>query len=126
MEHEVDSSTSSSSSSSSSSASAQSDDYEGTACPPVPFVEGVRVVDASRLDTYNRWRVKCPAHDDCFKHRNRGPRQTKRHGELEPIAYLGVWLSKADMYATKQMHLSRCHPTHAQIDAYLKEHNHFR
>ncbi len=53
---------------------------------------------------YIRKSVRCPLHLDCRKYRNCHQRQCARLGDLEPIAYLGLWLKDAHCYPDKKSH----------------------
>ena len=69
---------------------------------PVHYLHGGLPVfkeDATGTDQYCRFRISCPldgkGHVQCSRRRNCGPQQTRTYGEVEPLAFLGVWAKKA-------------------------------
>ncbi len=57
-------------------------------------------------DAYRRLVVKCPWHPNCTRRRNTGARQTERLGELEPLWYLGAWLSRGQNFLGRDDHMA--------------------
>ena len=57
-------------------------------------------------DAYRRLVVKCPWHPNCTRRRNTGARQTERLGELEPLWYLGAWLSSGQNFLGRDDHMA--------------------
>ena len=47
--------------------------------------------DAETGDLYQNWQFLCPHHDNCEKTKGATPRNIKKHGFLQPIAYLHAW-----------------------------------
>ncbi len=97
-----------------------------------PFLEGVRVVveqheAPGEREYYRRLVVRCPACSErhrevgrpaCCKRRNCGPKTMAVHGELEPWAYLGVWLAAAGRLATRSEHQA-FRPSRRDVAAYI-------
>eukprot|EP00974_Lingulodinium_polyedra_P091904 8908153-Lingulodinium_polyedra.AAC.1 len=67
---------------------------------------------------YKRLRVACNLHAGCLKYRSIGHRQTARRGKLEPVAYLGAWLSAARKFRTAKQHVA-FKPSNQDIDDFL-------
>ena len=92
-------------------------------------VEGVAVSveqhgQLGELRSYRRLVVVCPCgeHRDgkpCVKKRNTGTRQTSAIGQLEPLAFLGAWLSARDNFATRDEHVAHA-PSQAAVRAYAE------
>ena len=67
--------------------------------------------------TYKNWSFlcpKCPKSDGCKKTRGVGPYSTKRHGDLEPLAFLHAWRDVAVPCGKTHRHIS---PSAEEIDA---------
>ena len=71
--------------------------------------------------------VKCPlqgkapgCHGQCSKLRGRGLKQTERHGEWEPVAFLLAWCRRADRHDTRSQHVHDP-PTEEEVDRAFEE-----
>ena len=67
---------------------------------------------------YENWILKCPHHTNCERTRGCGVFATKRHAELEPLAFLHAWRD-VDVPPGKKHRL--CNPTTEQLDAQMAE-----
>ena len=64
-------------------------------------------------DGYANWTFLCPKHEACQKTRGVGEFSTRRHGKVEPLAFLHAW---RDMDVPIGKSHRRCAPTMAQVD----------
>lgn len=67
---------------------------------------------------YSNYHFLCPHHDDCSRTMGLGPRNTKRHGPLEPLAFLHAW---RDLPPGEQGHRKTPVPQ-ALVTAFFLEH----
>ena len=70
-------------------------------------------------NAYDKWIMTCPRHEHCQKTRGVGAFSTRRHGELEPLAFLHAW---RDMDVTPGRTHLRCTPTQVATDHQMGEH----
>ncbi len=71
---------------------------------------------------YLRVHVTCPFHRNCKKSRNQHERQCSLVGELEPYAYLGLWLKAGQQMADRDMHIKKFpEPTKEELEGYLRQ-----
>ncbi|MCP4242821.1 MAG: hypothetical protein GY772_19890 [bacterium] len=102
-----------------------------TSRAPVREVEGRPVFleeNAGNSGYYRRYLVRCPlasgAHAEgsarCVKKRGTGFAQTRRFGQLEPVAFLGVWLRAASEFGTRAQHMAFV-PPEASVEQYMRE-----
>jgi len=73
---------------------------------------------------YPNWILWCPrpGHEQCHKSRGTTIDCTRRHGDIEPLAYLHAWIPK-DPPNAGDTHRSRgCNPSTAEVDAYVEAH----
>ena len=96
-------------------------------------VEGVQVTQEQHgqpgeVGAYQRLIVHCPCSGNihagrapCVKKRNVGLRQTANFGQLEPYAFLGVWLRERENFASRDLHLAYV-PNKASVASYMREH----
>lgn len=99
-------------------AGAMSDDWDGWP----RLVDGARVRRSSWDEpgkSYVRFSLVCTYHSRCEKYRNAGESQTRRHGRMEPFAYLAAW-HKLGAACPARAHI-RQKPTMAQQEAWLRE-----
>ena len=74
-----------------------------------------------RKAAYRRWIIRCDFHDSCEAKRT--TQACKRHGALEPIAYLMVWHEAGrHVGPDKSAHRDVPKPTSVQIDEWIAEH----
>ena len=82
----------------------------------------VRYEDHVKRDgtVYSNWQMICPHHRDikCVRTLGLGPTNTRRHGPLQPLAFLHVW---RDLPPGEDGH-RKTDPTQAQVTAYFNEH----
>ena len=76
-------------------------------------------VGGSSSNSYDNWIMTCPRHEHCQKTRGVGAFSTRRHGELEPLAFLHAW---RDMDVPPGRTHRRCTPTQVAIDHQMGEH----
>ena len=68
---------------------------------------------------YENWIMTCPRHANCQKTRGIGAFSVRRHGELEPLAFLHAW---RDMDVPPGRPHRHCTPTKLEIDGQMAEH----
>ena len=91
-------------------------------------VGGVDIVKDTHLEPgmkghYSRFKARCPHHlgnPPCTKARNCGASQTATFGEMEPAAYLGVWLQRRDDFVDRASHMAYA-PALREIQAFMLE-----
>ncbi len=78
---------------------------------------------------YSRYVVRCPLASAehvgagcgrCEKKRGTGASQTRAFGELEPVAFLGVWLRAASEFVTRAQHVA-FGPSAASVEQYMRD-----
>ena len=69
---------------------------------------------------YRRLEVTCPIHPGCGKYRGIGARQTRHHGNAEPLAYLSVWVHAAVREGPAKHR--RYNPKQHEVDAWIATH----
>ena len=92
-----------------------------------PALMGAEVVyqqyhDRKKGTSYWNWILKCPRHANCYKKRLVTKQSTKRHGDVEALAYVHAWIPKEP--ASEDMnHANRtANPSDADVDAVVAAH----
>ena len=67
---------------------------------------------------YPNWRFKCPHHDDCFRTLGLGGANIRVVGNLEPLAFLHVWV---DTPPSDKGHI-KTNPKAADVRAFYNDH----
>ncbi len=74
--------------------------------------------------SYHRLKITCnyEGHQDCARNRNVSFQHMAHYGPTEIIGFLAVWRERAHEFLNKGMHARYCHPSHAQVKAWIDAH----
>lgn len=74
------------------------------------------------MASYGNWQfncINCPKADGCQRTMGRGPRNTRRHGDLEPLGFLHVW---HDTPPRPDKSHRKTNPRDEDVDSFIANH----